>query len=95
MRAWIVGRYLAQEFVLASAGVLVVLATVWLTADSLLHLDDFGRLGLAAALNNSLLRSLDILPQGVPTACALGVALSLARAMRFREITAIRCTVVA
>ena len=90
MRAGIVGRYLAQEFALASAGVLVVLASVWLTADSLLHIDDFGSEGIGA-LRNGLLRSLDILPQGVPTACALGAALSLARAMRFREITAVRC----
>ncbi len=90
MRAGIVGRYLAREFVLASASVLVVLTTVWLTADSLLHLDEFGTEGIGA-LRNGLLRSLDILPQGVPTACALGAALSLARAMRFREITAIRC----
>jgi lipopolysaccharide export LptBFGC system permease protein LptF len=90
MNAGIVGRYLAWEFALASSAVLIVLATVWLTADSLLHLDDFGREGVGA-LRNGLLRSLDILPQGVPTACALGAALSLARAMRFREVTAIRC----
>lgn len=90
MRAGIIGRYLALEFAMASTAVLVVLTTVWLTADSLLHIDDFASLGIDA-LRNSLLRSLDILPQGVPTACALGAALSLARAMRFREITAIRC----
>jgi lipopolysaccharide export LptBFGC system permease protein LptF len=90
MRAGIIGRYLAVEFAMASAGVLIVLATVFLTADCLLHLDELGKFGLFG-LRDSLLRSLDILPQGVPTACALGAALSLARAMRFREITAIRC----
>jgi lipopolysaccharide export LptBFGC system permease protein LptF len=97
MKAWIaalkpgvVGRYLAWDFALASGAVLLVLASVWITADSLLHLDDFAQLG-AVALRNSLLRSLDILPQGVPTACAIGAALSLSRATRFREITAIRC----
>src|SRR5262247_3944971 len=72
--AGIIGRYLALEFAMAAGGVLVVLATVYFTADCLLHLDDLGRMGLIA-LRDALLRSLDILPQGVPTACALGAAL--------------------
>ena len=86
----IVGRHLALEFLGASSGVLVVLFTLWLSADSLLHVDEIAS-GGSTAFRNVLLRSLDILPQGIPTACAIGAVLALSRAMRAREITAIRC----
>ena len=86
----IIGRYLAREFLLAALVVLATLLTLWVSADALLHIDDLAS-NLPKALREVALRSLDVLPQGIPTACAMGVVLCLSRAIRLREITAIRC----
>jgi lipopolysaccharide export LptBFGC system permease protein LptF len=86
----IISRYLAREFLLAATIVLATLVTLWVAADALLHIDDLAS-DLPKALREVVLRSLDVLPQGIPTACALGVVLCLSRAIRLREITALRC----
>ncbi len=71
-------------------GVLSGLILVWVAADTLLHIEDF-QSGAWTALRNALLRSLELLPLGVPTACGIGVIFSLSRATRHLEITALRC----
>ncbi|MBW2414343.1 MAG: LptF/LptG family permease [Deltaproteobacteria bacterium] len=84
-----VSLYLVREFAAASTGVFLAILVTWLSADSLLHVGDVSDQG-AGALRTVLLRSLDIFPLGVPTACVIGAVWSLSRAVRFREITAIR-----
>jgi len=86
----ILSRYLAREFLLATLGVLSGLILVWVAADTLLHIEDF-QSGAWAAIRNAMLRSLELLPLGVPTACGIGVIFSLSRATRNLEITALRC----
>jgi lipopolysaccharide export LptBFGC system permease protein LptF len=86
----IVSRYLLREFLLASGAVLAALLLVWTAADTLLHIDELGSQGLSS-LGGVVLRSAEIVPLGVPMACAIGIIWSLTRAARFREITAIRC----
>jgi len=85
----IVSLYLVREFAVASAGVFLAILVTWVSADSLLHVDDVSDQGVGA-LRAVLLRSLDIFPLGIPTACVIGAVWSLTRAVRFREITAIR-----
>jgi lipopolysaccharide export LptBFGC system permease protein LptF len=58
--------------------------------DLLLHIDDVGELGWVA-LRDVGFRSLEIVPLGLPMACAIGITWVLTRAARFQEITAIRC----
>jgi lipopolysaccharide export system permease protein len=84
-----VSRYLAREFSLASTGVFLAIFVTWISADSLVHIDRVAE-DAGGALRGVLLRSLDIVPLGIPTACVIGVVWSLTRAVRFREITAIR-----
>jgi lipopolysaccharide export system permease protein len=84
-----VSRYLAREFSLASGTIFLAIVVTWISADSLIHIDRVAK-GSGAALRDVLLRSLDIVPLGIPTACVLGAVWSLTRAVRFREITAIR-----
>ena len=86
----ILSRYLLREFATAAAAILAGLLAIWAAADTLLHIDELGSQGLGA-LRGVALRSLDIVPLGLPMACAIGVTWSLTRAARFREITAIRC----
>ena len=85
----IVARYLLREFLLASGAVLLGIVVTLIAADTLLHLDDLDG-GLSAWLDG-LDRMLDVIPLGVPMACTVGVVWSLTRAVRSREITAIRC----
>lgn len=84
-----VSRYLAREFSLASSGVFLAIFVTWVSADSLVHVDRMAE-DAGGALRGVLLRSLDIVPLGIPTACVIGAVWSLTRAVRFREITAIR-----
>ena len=86
----IVARHLAREFLTATLGVLAALILVWVAADVLLHVEDF-QSGAWNALRSALLRSFELLPQGVPTACGIGAVFSMSRATRSLEITAIRC----
>lgn len=84
-----VSRYLAREFSLASGAIFLAIFVTWISADSMIHVDRVAE-DAAAALRGVLLRSLDIVPLGIPTACVIGAVWSLTRAVRFREITAIR-----
>ena len=86
----LIARYLAREFLISSLVVLAALVLVWVAADALLHVEEL-QAGVGAALRGVLLRSLDLFPQGVPTACGIGAVFSLSRATRALEITAIRC----
>jgi LPS export ABC transporter permease LptG len=86
----ILSRYLLGEFLAAAAVVLLGFAFVWAAADTLLHIDELGSEGLAA-LQGVLLRSVDVVPIALPLAAAIAITWSLARAARFREITAMRC----
>ena len=84
-----VSRYLLREFALASGVVLLAFLATWIAADTLLHLDELGT--DARAWTFLFHRMLDALPLGAPMACAVGVVWSVTRAVRSREITAIRC----
>ena len=88
-RVLIVSRYLLREFLLASGAVLLAIVVTWIAADTLLHLDELE--GGVSAWLAGLDRMLDVIPLGVPMSCAVGVVWSITRAVRSREITAIRC----
>lgn len=74
---------------MASGAVFLGLFTMWLAADALLHVDRFGSRPGQEFLR-ILLRALDQVPFGVPLSCMVGVIWSLTRAVRYRELTAIR-----
>jgi len=86
----IIARYLLREFLIASSAVLLGLVVTVLAADTLLHIDDLDG-SLLDLLGDSVERMLDGLSLAVPMACAIGVVWSVTRAVRAREITAIRC----
>ena len=86
----IVSRYLLREFLLASSAVLLGLVVTVLAADTLLHIEDVDD-GLMELLLDAVERMLGGIPLAVPMACAIGVVWSVTRAMRARELTAIRC----
>jgi lipopolysaccharide export system permease protein len=86
----IVSRYLLRQFLSASALVLAGFFVTWLTAELVLHLDEF-RSDPGGALRLTLFRTLEIIPLGLPLACLTGAVWSLSRATRFLELTAIRC----
>ncbi len=86
---WTVSRYLLREFALASTVVLLALLVIWTAADSLLHIERLSG-ATGPALRSILFTSLDVIPLGVPMACLAGVVWSLSRAVKHREITAIR-----
>lgn len=81
-------RYFLREFLVASGAVLLGLLVLWVAANGLLQLDEFAEGGVIATL---LRDTLLVLPLGVPVACVVGVVWSVTRAVRAREITAIRC----
>lgn len=84
-----IARHLVVEFVLITSGVFAGLAAMWLSADMLLHIDDLaGRLG--QGLREVALRSFQVLPIMLPLSALAGAVLCLSRAVRNREITAIR-----
>jgi lipopolysaccharide export system permease protein len=85
-----VSRYLLREFLTSSTAVLLAFLITWIAADTLVHIDDLAS-GVGDALRSVLDRGLDILPLGVPMACTVGAVWSITRAVRYREITAIRC----
>jgi lipopolysaccharide export system permease protein len=86
----IASRYILREFASASFAVLAALVVLWLAADTLVNLTKFDD-DLMEQVRVILYRSLDVIPLGVPMACVVGAVWSLTRAVRFREITAIRC----
>ena len=85
----LLGRYLVSEFLRSSAAVLVGLLVTWVAADSLRRLEDLGE-DAAGSLASMGLTLLDILPYGLPLACVVGAVWTLTRAVRHREVTAIR-----
>jgi len=85
-----VSLHLLREFLLASAAVFLAFFITWLAADTLLHIDRLGREPIQL-LWEVVVRAVEIVPLGVPMACLVGVVFSLSHAVRFREITAIRC----
>ena len=86
----IVSRYLLVEFLLASGAIFLALLVTWIGADTLLHIDELtGSPG--EALRGIVLHALDAVPLGIPMACMTGIVWSLSRAVRYREVTAIRC----
>lgn len=84
-----VSRYLLREFAIASTTVFLALLITWIAADTLLHIERLTG-DTASTLRSILFASLDVIPLGVPMACLVGVVWSLTRAVRSREITAIR-----
>lgn len=86
----IVSRYLLREFLLSSATVFAAIYSTWVAADTLLHLDELSG-SWREVLQRVLFDSLEAFPLGAPMACVVGVVWSISRAVRFREITAIRC----
>ncbi len=85
----IVSRYLLAGFAAASSAVFFGLLAMTLGADALLRLDKLGT-EPRAVIYDIALRALELLPLGVPVACAVGVTWSLTRAVRAREIIAVR-----
>jgi lipopolysaccharide export system permease protein len=85
----IIARHFLAEFAQVSAAVLLGLLVMWGAADILLHVDElaghFGR-----AMRQVALRSYPMLPIAVPISCVAGVVLSLTRAARNSELTAIQ-----
>lgn len=84
-----VSRYLLREFAIASTTVFLALLVTWIAADTLLHIERLTG-DTVSTLRSILFASLDVIPLGVPMACLVGVVWSLSRAVRSREITAIR-----
>jgi lipopolysaccharide export LptBFGC system permease protein LptF len=85
----ILSLYLVREYAASSAGVLAGLLVTWLAGDSLRRLDEFTR-GGREALRQLALVSTEILPYAVPIACLAGAVWTLSRAVRNRELVAIR-----
>ncbi len=85
-----VSRYLLVEFLTASTAVFLAMLVTWVAADTLLHLDSLAG-DASRGMRDVLVRTLDVIGLGVPLACLAGVVWSLTRAVRSREITAIRC----
>lgn len=85
----ILSVHLVREFAISSTGVLAGLLVTWLAGDSLRRLDEFAR-GWRAALRQVGLVALEILPYAVPLACLAGAVWTLSRAVRYRELVAIR-----
>ncbi|HKC51969.1 MAG TPA: LptF/LptG family permease [Myxococcota bacterium] len=84
-----IARHLVLEFALTSAAVFLGLAAMWLAADMLLHIDDLaGRFDVG--LREVALRSFPVLPIMLPLSGLAGAVLCLSRAVRNRELTAIR-----
>jgi lipopolysaccharide export LptBFGC system permease protein LptF len=85
----IVSLYLVREFATSSAGVLAGLLVTWLAADSLRRIGDFAREGIQAARQLALIAT-EILPYAIPIACLAGTVWTLSRAVRNRELIALR-----
>jgi lipopolysaccharide export system permease protein len=84
-----IARHLLLEFATASTGVFLGLALMWLSADVLLHVDELAG-HVVAGLREAALRAFPVLPILLPLAGLAGAVLCLSRALRNRELTAIR-----
>lgn len=85
----IAARYLLREYALASGTVFLALGVTWVAADTMLRLDELDAAGLDA-LRWVAWRAAEFVPVGAPLACVGGVVWSVTRAVRAREVTAIR-----
>jgi lipopolysaccharide export LptBFGC system permease protein LptF len=85
----IASRYLLVQYLAAVAMLLAGITVTWVAADTLFHIDELSEHPIAA-LRDVGLRAVDVLPLGVPLACVAGAVWSLTRAVRYREVTAIR-----
>jgi lipopolysaccharide export system permease protein len=84
-----IARYMVLEFMMTSAAVFLGLTAMWFAADVLLHIDDLaGHLGVG--LREVALRSFPVLPIELPLSGLAGAVLCLTRAVRNRELIAIR-----
>ena len=84
-----IARYIALEFMMTSTAVFLGLTAMWFAADVLLHIDDLaGHLGVG--LREVALRSFPVLPIELPLSGLAGAVLCLTRAVRNRELIAIR-----
>ena len=86
----ITSRYLLLHYLASAAALLGAISIVWIAADTLFRIDEVSEHPLRA-LREIGFRALDVLPLGVPLACVTGAVWSLTRAVRNRELTAIRC----
>lgn len=84
-----IARHLVIEFVVTSTGVFLGLAAMWLAADVLLHIDDLAG-HVADGMREVALRTFPVLPIMLPLSGLAGAVLCLSRAVRNRELTAIR-----
>src|SRR5262249_6922065 len=85
----ILSAHLVREFSTSSAGILAGLLVTWLAGHSLRRLDDFAR-NSSDALRELGQVATEILPYAVPIACLAGTVWTLNRAVRSRELVAIR-----
>jgi lipopolysaccharide export LptBFGC system permease protein LptF len=85
----ILSRYLLREFLGSSGAVLLALLLTWIAGDGLRRLDELGE-SWPAGLARIGLDALEVLPFAVPIACIAGAVWTLSRAVRHREIAAIR-----
>jgi lipopolysaccharide export system permease protein len=85
----IISRYLLVQFAAASATIFAGLFAMYISAQTLLEIDVVGSQPYLS-LTGIFLRGLDLIPLGVPISCVVGVVWSLTRAVRHREVTAIR-----
>ncbi|HTO71698.1 MAG TPA: LptF/LptG family permease [Myxococcota bacterium] len=84
-----IARYFVFEFVLTSTAVFLGLTAMWFAADVLLHIDDLaGHFGVG--LREVALRYMPVLPIQLPLSGLAGAVLCLTRAVKNRELTAIR-----
>jgi lipopolysaccharide export system permease protein len=86
----IVSRHLLVQFALATIAVFAGIVTIWLTADTLLSIDELAAQP-EAVLWKLAVHGLELVPLAVPVAAVVGAVFSFTRAVRHREITAIRC----
>src|SRR5262249_41089529 len=84
-----IARHILVEFAVTSTGVFLGIAAMWLAADVLLHIDDLAG-HVAAGLREVALRAFPVLPIVLPISGIARVVLRLSRAVRNRELTAIR-----
>lgn len=78
------------EFAGAAGAVFLALVLTWMAADTLLRIDELSE-GSASAGWQIFLRALDVVPLAVSISALAGAVWSVTRAVRFREVTAIRC----
>ncbi len=85
----IVSRYLLAQFAASTATVFLGITAIWLAADTLLNVDELASEPQAVFWMLAV-HGLELVPLAIPVAAVVGAVWSLTRAVRQREITAIR-----